>query len=177
MSKGWGTPTRSARSASSFTCTRLALEDVVNTHQRPKAEPYQGCLFIVARMARLNERLETEQISLFLGPNFVITFLEDPGDAFDSVRQHLRNSQGRLRCSGAGYLAYALLDAVVDGYFPVVEEYGERLDALEDEVVSRSEPVDDRLGAPGQTRLAYRCAARSGRCARRSMHWPATSTS
>jgi magnesium transporter len=114
----------------------LALEDVANTHQRPKAEPYQNCLFIVARMAQLNERLETEQISLFLGPNFVITFLEDPGDAFDPVRLHLRNSQGRLRCSGAGYLAYALLDAVVDGYFPVVEEYGERLDALEDEVVS-----------------------------------------
>jgi magnesium transporter len=114
----------------------LALEDVANTHQRPKAEPYQNCLFIVARMTQLNERLETEQISLFLGPNFVITFLEDPGDAFDPVRLHLRNSQGRLRCSGAGYLAYALLDAVVDGYFPVVEEYGERLDALEDEVVS-----------------------------------------
>ncbi len=115
----------------------LALEDVVNTHQRPKAEPYQGSLFIVARMAELNDRLETEQISLFLGQNFVVTFLEDPGDAFDTVRQHLRHSQGRIRSSNAGYLAYALLDAVVDGYFPVVEEYGERLDEIEDEVVSR----------------------------------------
>ncbi len=114
----------------------LALEDVVNTHQRPKAEQYQGFLFIVARMAELNDRLETEQVSLFLGPNFVVTFLEDPGDAFESVRQHLRNSQGRMRSSNAGYLAYCLLDAVVDGYFPVVESYGERLDELEDEVVS-----------------------------------------
>jgi len=115
----------------------LALEDVVNTHQRPKAEPYQGHLFIVARMAKLDKRLETEQVSLFLGPNFVVTFLEDPGDAFDTVRQHLRNAQGRIRSSGTGYLAYALLDALVDGYFPVVEDYGERLDALEDEVVTR----------------------------------------
>lgn len=114
----------------------LALEDVVNTHQRPKAEQYQGFLFIVARMAELNDRLETEQVSLFLGSNFVVTFLEDPGDAFDSVRQHLRNAQGRVRSSNAGYLAYCLLDAVVDGYFPVVESYGERLDELEDEVVS-----------------------------------------
>ena len=114
----------------------LALEDVVNTHQRPKVEPYPGFLFIVARMAELNDRLETEQVSLFLGSNYVVTFLEDPGDAFDSVRQHLRNAQGCIRSRGTGYLAYALLDAVVDGYFPVVEEYGERLDGLEDEVVT-----------------------------------------
>ncbi|HEY4311194.1 MAG TPA: magnesium/cobalt transporter CorA [Pirellulales bacterium] len=113
----------------------LALEDVVNTHQRPKAEQYQGFLFIVARMAELKERLETEQVSMFLGANFVVTFLEDPGDAFDSVRQHLRNAQGRVRSSNAGYLAYCLLDAIVDGYFPVVETYGERLDEIEDEVV------------------------------------------
>lgn len=119
-----------------FNLHALALEDVVNTHQRPKAEQYQGFLFIVARMAELKERLETEQVTLFLGSNFVVTFLEDPGDAFDSVRQHLRNSQGRVRSSNAGYLAYCLLDAIVDGYFPVVESYGERLDELEDEVVS-----------------------------------------
>ncbi len=115
----------------------LALEDVVNTHQRPKAEQYDGFLFIVARMAELNQRLETEQVSLFLGKNFVITFLEDPGDVFESVRNHLRLKQGRLRNANAGYLVYALLDAIVDSYFPVVEEYGERLDMLEDEVISK----------------------------------------
>jgi magnesium transporter len=115
----------------------LALEDVVNTHQRSKVEQYTGFLFIVARMAESSDRLETEQVSLFLGSNYVVTFLEDPGDAFDSVRQHLRNAQGCIRSRGAGYLAYALLDAVVDGYFPIVEEYGERLDELEDEVVAR----------------------------------------
>ncbi|MBI2825619.1 MAG: magnesium/cobalt transporter CorA [Planctomycetia bacterium] len=114
----------------------LALEDVVNTHQRPKAEQYHGFLFIVARMAELHERCSMEQVSLFLGRNFVVTFLEDPGDAFETVRQHLRQKQGRIRAAGAGYLAYALLDAVVDAYFPIVEEFGERLDSLEDEVVA-----------------------------------------
>ncbi len=115
----------------------LALEDVVNTHQRPKAEQYDGFLFIVARMAELHERLETEQVSMFLGSNFVVTFLEDPGDAFEPVRQHLRHARGKIRSSGACYMAYALLDAVVDAYFPIAEEYGDRLDALEDEVISQ----------------------------------------
>jgi magnesium transporter len=115
----------------------LALEDVVNVHQRPKVEPYEGYLFCVARMIELTEKLQTEQVSLFLGPKWIVTFLEDPGDAFDPVRRRLRESRGRIRSSGASYLAYALLDAVVDAYFPVVETYGERLDELEDQVVSR----------------------------------------
>jgi len=116
----------------------LALEDVVNTHQRPKVEQYDDYLFIVAQMASLaTGRLETEQVSMFLGKNFVVTFLEDPGDAFEPVRQHLRLKQGRVRGAATGYLAYALIDALVDAYFPIVEEYGERLDTLEDEVVDR----------------------------------------
>ena len=115
----------------------LALEDVVNVHQRPKVEPYEGYLFCVARMIELNDRLETEQVSIFLGPKWIVTFLEDPGDAFDPVRRRLRENRGRIRSSGASYLAYALLDAVVDAYFPVVEMYGERLDELEDQVVSQ----------------------------------------
>ena len=137
----------------------LAMEDVVNTHQRPKAESYHGFLFIVARMARLNERLHTEQVSLFLGPNFVVTFLEDPGDAFESVRQHLRNAPGRIRTAGTGYLAYALLDAVVDGYFPVVEEYGERLDTLEDEVITR--PSRDTIAWAHQVKRDLRTIRRA----------------
>ncbi len=88
-------------------------------------------------MIELNEHMETEQVSVFLGPKWVVTFLEDPGDAFDPVRRRLRENRGCIRASGAGYLAYALLDAVVDAYFPVVEKYGEKLDELEDEVVDR----------------------------------------
>src|SRR5204862_264978 len=78
--------------------------------------------------------------SMFLGRNYVLTFLEDPGDAFDMVRDRLRTKRGRLRASGADYLAYALIDAVVDAYFPILEKYGERLDDLEDDVLTRPDP-------------------------------------
>jgi magnesium transporter len=115
----------------------LALEDVVHVHQRPKAEQYGEILYLVARIPEIGTVRGTEQVSLFLGPKFVVTFLEDPGDCFDPVRQRLRGSVGRIRQCGAGYLAYALLDSVVDSFFPVLEEYGERLDGLEDEVFAR----------------------------------------
>lgn len=110
----------------------LALEDVVNVHQRPKAEEYPGNLFIVLRIPRNTGRLETEQVSLFLGEQFVITFLEDPGDCFDPVRRRIHDGRGRIRTAGAEYLAYALIDAAIDAFFPVVERYAERLDGLED---------------------------------------------
>jgi len=115
----------------------LALEDVVSLHQRAKVEQYAGHLYIVARMPRSGERIDTEQVSLFLGRDFVLTFLEDPGDCFDAVRERLRQHRGRLRESGADYLAYSLLDAVTDAYFPVLESYGERLDRLEEHVLDR----------------------------------------
>ena len=115
----------------------LALEDVVNAHQRAKVEDYGEYLFIVSRMVEYNGQLETEQLSMFLGPNFVLTFQEDlPGDCLDPVRQRLRKKQGRMRSSGADYLAYALLDAVIDAYFPVLEKYGERLEALDDQITT-----------------------------------------
>jgi magnesium transporter len=118
----------------------LALEDVVNVHQRAKVEEYDGHTFIVARMVELREHLETEQVSLFLGPNFVITFQERPGeDSIEPVRERLRKSRGRIRALGADYLAYAILDAVIDGYFPVLEQYGERLESLELEVTTSAD--------------------------------------
>jgi magnesium transporter len=115
----------------------LALEDVVNVHQRAKVEQYGEQTYVVLRMPYANAHLETEQVSLFIGRNFILTFLEDPGDVFDQVRINLRGAAGRLRSEGPGYLAYALIDAVVDAYFPLVESFGERLDALEDEVIER----------------------------------------
>ena len=114
----------------------LALEDVVNVHQRTKAEQYGDHMFIVARMLDTRRPLTTEQVSLFVGKNYVITFTEDPGDSFDAVRQRLRGG-GTIRSHGAGYLTYALLDAVVDAYFPLLEDLGERMDALEDHVALR----------------------------------------
>lgn len=117
---------------------RLALEDVLNVHQRSKLEQYPGYYFIVAHMARLGERVETEQLSLFLGKNFVLTFQEGkPGDSLEPIRERIRNQHSRIRETGLDYLAYALLDAVVDGYFPILERYGEQLESLEDEIVTR----------------------------------------
>lgn len=121
-----------------FALHPLALEDVVHVHQRAKAEHYEGHLFLVARMVSPDRGCETEQCSLFLGNDFVITFLEDPGDAFDFVRMRLKNDQAHIRQRGAGYLAYALLDAIVDAYFPVVEAVGDRLDDLEDRTLQQT---------------------------------------
>lgn len=121
-----------------FGLHRLALEDVLNVHQRAKVEEYGPYLFIVARMAKRREQLDTEQLSLFLGKNFVLTFQEGlPGDSLDPVREHIRKARGHIREAGPDYLAYALLDAVIDGYFPLLERYGEHLDTLEDTIIAR----------------------------------------
>jgi len=145
-----------------FGLHRLALEDVVNVHQRPKVEEYPEHLFAVARMASLGERVDTEQISLFLGPDWVLTFQERPGDVWEPVRNRLRMGRGRIRGAGADYLFYALLDAVVDGYYPVLEEFGERLEFLEEEVID-----DPREGLVGVIHAARRDAL-----ALRQSVWP-----
>ncbi|UCF20773.1 MAG: magnesium/cobalt transporter CorA [Gemmatimonadota bacterium] len=113
----------------------LALEDVVNANQRPKVEEFQDHAFIVARMPHLEEVFHGEQISLFLGANWVITFQEHSGDCFDPIRKRIRARRQLLL--GADYLAYALLDAIVDSYFPILETFGERLEGLEDEIAGR----------------------------------------
>lgn len=113
----------------------LALEDVVHTHQRPKVEQYGEHLFIVLREARLNERLETEQFSMFLGKNFVVSFGEREGDAFDPVRDRIRQKAGRICSRGADFLAYSLMDAMVDSCFPILEAYSDRLEEIEDSMV------------------------------------------
>jgi magnesium transporter len=124
-----------------FDLHRLSLEDVVNVHQRAKVEPYGKYLFIVGRMVNngSDEALDTEQLSIFLGKNYVLTFQEHPGDCFDTVRDRISKAGGRIRNCGPDYLAYALIDAFIDDYFPVLERYGERLEALEDEVITRAD--------------------------------------
>ena len=118
-----------------FDLHRLALEDVVNAHQRAKAETYGDVQFIVLRMVNSADPLDTEQFSLFLGKNFVLTFQERPGDCLDPVRTRIRETGPRLRSSGPDYLAYALLDATVDGYFPVLERYGNVIEEIESEIL------------------------------------------
>ena len=117
----------------------LALEDVVNVHQRPKVELYGHYLFLVARAYRSGESLESEQVAMFLGTDFVVTFQEHDVDCFAPVRRRIEAATGRIRQSGADYLLYSLLDSVIDHYFPVLEQYGERLDALDNIISARQE--------------------------------------
>ncbi len=123
----------------------LTLEDILNTGQRPKAEMYDNYLYLVFRMLRRDGDtgdIRSEQVSLILGDTWLLSFQEEPGDVFDTVRNRIRTNTGQVRNNGADYLAYALLDAVVDNYFLVLEVVGELVDALEQEL------VED--GAPGQ---------------------------
>lgn len=114
-----------------FGVHRLALEDVINVQQRAKAEDYDEHEFIVVRQVNPSETLDTEQFSIFLGRNYVLTFQEKAGDFFDPVRKRIREGKGRLRGAGPDYLAYALIDALIDSFFPVIERYGDELDKLE----------------------------------------------
>jgi len=124
-----------------FGIHRLALEDIINSHQRAKVDQYDNHLFVVGRMVEMADHVETEQLSLFLGKSYVLSFQERVGDAFDPVRERIRKAGGRVRNAGPDYLAYALIDAFIDNYFPVLEKYGERLESIEEDVLSRPEPV------------------------------------
>jgi magnesium transporter len=123
----------------------LVLEDILNTDQRPKMEDFGDYLYIVLRMLDLDKKNEnavvSEQISLILGKNFVLTFQEREGDLFNPLRERIRNGKGRLRKMGPDYLVHALLDAIVDQYFVVLEKLGERIEFLEEELVTRPTPT------------------------------------
>jgi magnesium transporter len=116
----------------------LTLEDIANTSQRPKIEDYGDYLYVAIRMLSPygDGEFQSEQVSLVLGRGYVVSFQEQPGDAFERIRERLRAGAGRLRSEGADYLFYALLDATVDGYFSVIEVFGERIEAVEEEVVA-----------------------------------------
>jgi magnesium transporter len=116
----------------------LALEDVVNLRQRSKADDYKTTLYTAMRMLSLNDgQLTGEQVSFFLGKNFVVTFQEMEGDCLDPVRDRIRNQAGRICSAGPDYLLYALIDAIVDAYFPVLEAFDLRLEDLEDDVLGQ----------------------------------------
>ncbi|WP_193075095.1 magnesium/cobalt transporter CorA [Pseudomonas sp. FME51] len=120
----------------------LVMEDILNTDQRPKVEDYQGYLYIVLRMLQSDQgrqQIHSEQLSLVLGPNFVLSFQERPGDVFEGVRERLRAGR-RIRFMRTDYLAYALLDAVVDHYFEMLEYIGEQVEALEDQLIDAPGP-------------------------------------
>jgi magnesium transporter len=121
----------------------LIIEDIVNTQQRPKMEESEKYIYIVLKMLYLDsEKGETqvEQVSIVFGKNFVISFQEKQGDIFESIRTRIRNGKGRIRKMGTDFLAYALIDAVVDHYFIILEKDGEKIEELEDQVVADPEP-------------------------------------
>jgi magnesium transporter len=113
----------------------LVLEDIVHTGQRPKMEDFESYVFVVLKMmyyGESNQEVKIKQVSFILGSNFVISFQEDVGDVFNPVRERIRKARGRIRKQGADYLLYALIDAVVDGYFVILENIGDKSEALEE---------------------------------------------
>jgi magnesium transporter len=123
----------------------LVMEDISNTDQRPKVEDYGDYVYIVAKMLYLvNEDREVifEQVSLILGKDFVITFQEKEADVFEPVRSRIRSGIGRVRKMEADYLAYCILDAIVDSYFLVLEKLGDRVEEVEDRLVTHPSRED-----------------------------------
>lgn len=139
----------------------LALEDAVNQHQVAKCEDYGTNIFFVLRMLNLNGQLETEQLSMFIGSGFVITLQEIPGDCFEPVRERLRRGKGKLAESTADFLAYSLLDAIIDSYFPIVDSFADQLDSMEDRIIrSTSLQVIDAIHVMRNNLLLSRRAIR-----------------
>jgi magnesium transporter len=126
----------------------LVLEDILHTSERPKVEDFDSYAYIVLQMLNLDhetERIEAEQLSILVGENYVVTFQEEPGDAFDPIREQIRTGKGHIRKAGADYLAYLLIDITVDYYFVVLEAIGERIEAIEEALVAR--PTRETLKA------------------------------
>jgi len=126
-----------------FNIHPLVLEDIVNTGQRPKTEEFEDLIFVVLKMLHYDENLEkitSEQFSLVLGPNFLISFQEIQGDVFRTVRERIRKPKTRIRKAGCDYLAYALIDAIVDHYFLILEKLGENIEALEEDLLENPSP-------------------------------------
>ena len=128
------------RISSLFAIHPLAMEDIVNIQERPKIEEFPDHLFVILRMFSTVEYFESEQLAICLGDGVVVTFQERPGDCLESVRERIRKNGGRVRKSGGDYLAYALIDAVVDNYFPLIEKTGDILESLEQKVLESPDP-------------------------------------
>lgn len=126
----------------------LTLEDVLNTGQRPKMEDYESYIYTVLKMILLDEEREEiiiDQVSIILGPNYILSFQEREGDVFDPLRERLKNPASRLRKNGVDHLAYSLIDAIVDNYFLILEHFGEEIEDLEDKLIVNPMPETMRM--------------------------------
>jgi magnesium transporter len=125
----------------------LVMEDILNTGQRPKMEEYDDYLFFAIKMMQYDEKagvIKSEQLSIVLGKTFVLTFQEQPGDVFEPVRDRIRKQKGRIRKVGIDYLAYALIDTIVDNYIFIIERLGEQIEDIENEILDN--PTQEVLG-------------------------------
>lgn len=121
-----------------FNLHPLTIEDVINTDQRAKFEDYDYYIALMLKMLYLENEVKTEQLCIILSEHTVITFQEHHGDPFEAIRDRIRQGKGRVRKMGCDYLAYALVDAVVDSYFILLDKFGDELDILENELNSKS---------------------------------------
>lgn len=135
--KGFGDRNFLESLAGCFGLHRLQMEDVVNVYQRPKVEDYNDHIFLISRAIRESQNgLTNDQISIFLGPNYVLTIQEKYDDILDPVRERIRSGKGFVRIHGADYLAFALMDAALDNFYPLLEHLGDKLDDLQDELIA-----------------------------------------
>jgi magnesium transporter len=128
-----------------FNLHPLVLEDIINTDQRSKLEDYGDYLYVVLKTFSYekkgqDERISSDQVSLVLGKNFVLSFLEANGNHFAAVRERLRSGKGQIRKLGADFLMYSLIDAIVDSYFLFLETFDEKTESLEAELIARPQP-------------------------------------
>lgn len=126
-----------------FNIHSLLLEDILNTDHRPKLEDFEQYLLVMVKMLTYDDArdsIQSEQVSILLGAGFLVTFQEQKGDIFDSIRLRIKSGKGRIREMQADYLAYALLDAVVDGYFQILEKIGDQIETLETELMNHPRP-------------------------------------
>ncbi|MDH4038758.1 MAG: magnesium/cobalt transporter CorA [Candidatus Krumholzibacteria bacterium] len=133
------------RFGSHFGLHPLVLEDILNTHQRPKIEEYDDYLYMVVRMlapGTNGAELHSEQVSIILARRFVITFQEIPGDVFDPLRKRIDLGKGRVRRMGTDYLVYSIIDTIVDNYFLLLEKIAERIEEIEDSITASPQPED-----------------------------------
>ena len=126
-----------------FSIHPLLLEDIANAGQRPKMEDFEDYIFIVLKMLCYDEKdneIKVEQVSIIVGTNFVISFQEREGDVFNPIRERVRNGKGRIRKMGTDYLAYSLMDVIIDNYFIILEKLGERIEGIEKKLVTNPTP-------------------------------------
>ena len=153
--------------AACFGLHPLVAEDIANTQQRPKVEEYDAYAYIVLKMLTYKDRKDgvvTEQVSMILGRNFILSFQEEgkAGDVFDTIREAIRTDKGRIRKEKADYLAYSLIDAIVDRYFAVTEDLGEEIESLEEQLVT----------SPTQSTLRELQKLKKGMISLRKAVWP-----